>query len=222
MNDHDALLAAYRADPAEMTTLLVLADWLDENARHNEAEFLRILVTLVRGELIEAERNRLLMRRQRLLEQMNNSWLLSFGSPLFLSTATFPVSVEETERQRLERERQQLERERLEKERREYEAATKAQQERQVEERRQREHQQARQEAFENAIYGAGNVLAGIGLVLLWALIAAAVIGGVGLAGYLAYALFAHNWDVMQYVLGGIVLIVLLVVFLCIAEAVSK
>jgi uncharacterized protein (TIGR02996 family) len=46
MRDHDALLAAIDANPAEDTPRLVFADWLDEHDQHIRAEFIRLQIKI--------------------------------------------------------------------------------------------------------------------------------------------------------------------------------
>ncbi|MBN9118489.1 MAG: TIGR02996 domain-containing protein [Planctomycetes bacterium] len=48
MNDEAALLAAIRANPADDTTRLVYADWLDEHDRGERAELIRVQIELAR------------------------------------------------------------------------------------------------------------------------------------------------------------------------------
>ena len=79
MSDEPALLAVILAHPDEDTPRLIYADWLDENARPERAEFIRIQCAPDADEVQEAcafeleERNR-------------GKWLAGFGVPQFAET----------------------------------------------------------------------------------------------------------------------------------------
>src|SRR5947199_487789 len=49
MNERDALLRAICANPDDDTSRLVFADWLDEHAEPERAEFIRVQIELARG-----------------------------------------------------------------------------------------------------------------------------------------------------------------------------
>lgn len=79
MSDHDALLAAILADPADDTARLVYADWLTENGQSDRGEFIRVEIELARTppntEDDERRRSVLLRRRDQLLKQHKDEWL---------------------------------------------------------------------------------------------------------------------------------------------------
>ena len=82
MSDHDALLAAILADPADDTARLVYADWLTENGQSDRGEFIRVEIELARTpphtEEDERRRNFLFRRRDELLKQHRDEWLAQF------------------------------------------------------------------------------------------------------------------------------------------------
>ena len=82
MSDHDALLAAILADPADDTARLVYADWLAENGDPDRGEFIRIEIELARtppaDEDDERRRKELFDRRAVLLKQHRAAWLAPF------------------------------------------------------------------------------------------------------------------------------------------------
>ncbi len=82
MSDHDALLAAVLADPAEDTARLVYADWLTENGEADRGEFIRIEVELAQTppttEADERRRKVLLERRTELLKEHRINWFAPF------------------------------------------------------------------------------------------------------------------------------------------------
>lgn len=53
MTDEAALIAAILADREDDTARLAYADWLDENDRHERAEFIRVQVELARFDIYE-------------------------------------------------------------------------------------------------------------------------------------------------------------------------
>jgi uncharacterized protein (TIGR02996 family) len=70
MNDEAGFLASLAEQPAERSTRLVYADWLDEHGRHDEAAFLRLQIEI-------AERS------ARLLDlggQLDPKWLTAVGN----------------------------------------------------------------------------------------------------------------------------------------------
>ena len=82
MSDHDALLAAILADPADDTARLVYADWLTENGQSDRGEFIRVEIELAHTpphtEDDERRRSVLLRRRDQLLKQHRDEWLAQF------------------------------------------------------------------------------------------------------------------------------------------------
>ncbi len=82
MSDHDALLAAILADPADDTARLVYADWLAENGASDRGEFIRIEIELARTppltEEDERRRHTLHTRRDELLKLHRAKWLAPF------------------------------------------------------------------------------------------------------------------------------------------------
>src|SRR5215467_9177428 len=82
MSDHDALLAAILADPADDTARLVYADWLSENGESDRGEFIRVEIELARTpphtEDDERRRQTLLTRRDELLKLHRAAWLAPF------------------------------------------------------------------------------------------------------------------------------------------------
>ena len=50
MSDEAAFLEALKANPADDTTRLVYADWLDEHGEPAKAEYLRLVAAVVRQE----------------------------------------------------------------------------------------------------------------------------------------------------------------------------
>jgi uncharacterized protein (TIGR02996 family) len=71
MSDESTFLAALKANPADDTTRLVYADWLDENDEPEEAEYLRlvcVLAGLPESELLESPTaDKLLAQSQKVL-----------------------------------------------------------------------------------------------------------------------------------------------------------
>ncbi|MDY3552787.1 TIGR02996 domain-containing protein [Gemmata sp. JC717] len=80
MNDRDALMAAIAAHPDEDTPRLVFADWLDENADPERAEFIRAQIAQHqnsdgKGDLPPGELARLAARERELLARNRDRWL---------------------------------------------------------------------------------------------------------------------------------------------------
>jgi uncharacterized protein (TIGR02996 family) len=82
MTDHDALLAAIIANPADDTARLVYADWLAENGEADRGEFIRIDIELARTPpgTNDDQRRRVALhtRRDELLKLHRANWLAPF------------------------------------------------------------------------------------------------------------------------------------------------
>jgi uncharacterized protein (TIGR02996 family) len=73
-----SLLDAARAEPHDDAPRLVLADWLDDHAEHDRAQFVRLQLALTPGSRsIEATKRKELERRCRaLLDRHGGCWLV--------------------------------------------------------------------------------------------------------------------------------------------------
>ncbi len=87
MSDEAAFLAALKANPAEDTTRLVYADWLDEHDQPQRAEYLRLVVayTLHEGDLAKMGEKRLL----RVAKGLPSEWREDAGSRFSLTLTAF-------------------------------------------------------------------------------------------------------------------------------------
>jgi uncharacterized protein (TIGR02996 family) len=73
MTDETALLFAVREDPEDDTPRLVLADWLEENGKHERAEFIRVQCQLAR--LPYPAPSLLKVRERALIERHGFAWV---------------------------------------------------------------------------------------------------------------------------------------------------
>jgi uncharacterized protein (TIGR02996 family) len=74
VNDHDALLAAIIADPADDLPRLALADWLDENGQPHRAQFIRLQLEQAALPPGEARWRKLDDRAGELLRKHGKKW----------------------------------------------------------------------------------------------------------------------------------------------------
>jgi uncharacterized protein (TIGR02996 family) len=75
-----AFLEALKAAPADDTTRLVFADWLDENGRPLEAEYLRLVARLTHDCAESTREHPEAARVLQLAEQLPQEWRVSVGS----------------------------------------------------------------------------------------------------------------------------------------------
>jgi uncharacterized protein (TIGR02996 family) len=78
VNDHDALLAAIIADPADDLPRLAMADWLDENGQPDRAQFIRLQLELARLPDDDPNSKALSHRTARLLHRHGLEWTEPF------------------------------------------------------------------------------------------------------------------------------------------------
>jgi uncharacterized protein (TIGR02996 family) len=76
MSDHDALLAAVIAAPADDLPRLVFADYLDESGDADRAEFIRVQIELARRPADDPQRSELSRRERELLSRNRGNWVI--------------------------------------------------------------------------------------------------------------------------------------------------
>lgn len=74
MTDRDALLAAIHADPDDDTARLVYADWLQENAQSDRAEFIRCQIEAARADPFSPRARKAAARAEDLLKIHRTAW----------------------------------------------------------------------------------------------------------------------------------------------------